>query len=255
MNLSRPFLAIIVTAALALGGVAPVASAASTAQPLTLVGPTDGQKLKTPYVKFSWEAPVDEQMVEIVVSTSKKTASNGKLPTRGKNYLTTWYPDLGSSTFTDKTYSYAPDTYYWQVLATDAAGVEYLSPVRDFVVPVFFELSKAKVKMIKAKYDGQRYLEGSAVMQCNYGESQYYTQFVMDVYKGKKRISQSIVGQGDCLGMFKIKTAAIAKPPAKGTKLTIKLYGRSTHNSTVRWGGSKIKKTKGEVTTIKYTVK
>lgn len=255
MKLSRPFLAILVTAALAIGGVAPVASAATTAQPLTLVGPTNGQKLKTPYVTFSWEAPADEQGVDIVVSTAKKTGSNGKLPTKGKNYLTTWIAEAGSTTFTDKTYSYAPDTYYWQVSTTDAAGVEYLSPVRKFVVPVFFELSKEKVKMIKAKYNGQRYIEGSAVMQCNYGESQYYTQFVMDVYKGKKRISQSIVGQGNCLGMFRIKTAAIAEPPAKGTKLTIKLYGRSTHNSTVRWGGSKIKKAKGKVTTIKYTVK
>lgn len=259
MKHSRTIFAITVAAALAVAGVAPAASADPATQPLTLLGPSNGQKLATPYVPFSWQAPADEQSVEIVVSTSATTGASGKLPQSGKKYLTSeWIDSPGASTFVDKKYAYSPGTYYWQVETTDGAGTEYLSRVRKFVVPVFFQLSKVKLKMIHEAYNGKRALAASVVMKCNYAQDQYYTQFSMDVYKGSKRISHGAVAQGNCVGMYPIKTEGLFEPSASlksGTKLTIKLYGHSTNDSTVRWGGAAIKKAKGAVTTLHYTYK
>jgi hypothetical protein len=254
MKISRALVAAAASIALVLGAGTVGASADPAPQPLTLVTPKSGAKATSPYVAFAWQAPAGQEQATIAVSRTS-TTKNGLLPTRGKNAVGTWDVDGAAATLTDKRYSYPPDTYYWQVTATDAAGLTYRSAVRKLVVPVFFELSKVKAKAIREAGNGKRAVLVSAVMRCNYAEDQYYTQFTMVTFAGKRSLGRSIVAQGNCVGMYPTRTEVLVEPGSlkKGTKLTLKVRGRSTMDSTVRWGGSDIKKANGPVTTLHFT--
>ena len=256
MKLSRALVAAATALALVLGSGSLAASADPAPQPLTLVAPQTGAKVTSPYVTFTWQAPAGQEQAIIVVSRTSRT-KNGLLPSSGRNVVGPWYVDSAAGTFTDKRYSYSPDTYYWQVTARDAAGNSYRSAVRKFVVPVFFELSKVKAKAIREAGNGKRAVLVRAIMRCNYAEPQYYTQLTMVTTAGKRSLGRSITGYGNCVGMYPIKVETLVEPGGlkKGTKLTLKLRGRSTKNSTVRWGGADIKKANGPVTTLHFTWK
>lgn len=254
MKISRALLATASAVALVLGAGTVSASADPAPQPLTLLTPKSGAKVTSPYVTFTWQAPVDQEQATITVSRTS-TTKNGLLPTRGRNVVGPWDVDSAAGTFTDKRYSYSPDTYWWQVTARDAAGGTYRSAVQKFVVPVFFELSKVKAKAIREAGNGKRAVLVSAIMRCNYAEDQYYTQFTMVSFAGKRSLGRSAVAQGNCVGMFPTRTEVLVEPGSlrKGTKLTLKVRGLSTMDSTVRWGGAAIKKAKGPVTTLHFT--
>lgn len=254
MKISRALVAAAAAIALVLGAGTVGASAEPAPQPLALVTPKGGAKVTSPYVTFAWQAPVGQEQATIAVSRTR-TTKNGLLPTRGRNVVGTWDVNGAAGTFTDKRYSYSPDTYYWQVTALDATGATYRSAVRKLVVPVFFELSKVKAKAIREAGNGKRAVLVSAIMRCNYAEDQYYTQFTMVTFAGKRSLGRSVVAQGNCVGMFPTRTEVLVEPGSlkKGTKLTLKVRGRSTMDSTVRWGGAAIKKANGPVTTLHLT--
>ncbi|MFD1722326.1 hypothetical protein [Amnibacterium endophyticum] len=253
MKFSRALAAAATALALVLGGGAVSASADPVPQPLTLLTPTTGVKVASPYVTFTWQAPADQEQAIVRVSRSKRT-KGGLLPLSGRNSIT-GYVDSSAGTFRDARYSYSPDTYYWQVTARDAAGNTYRSAVRRFVVPVFFQLSKMRAKAVREAGNGRRAVLVRGIMRCNYAEPQYYTQLTMVTTAGKRRLGRSITGYGNCLGMHPNKVETLVEPGSlkKGTKLTLKIRGRSTMDSTVRWGGAHIKKANGPVTTLHFT--
>ena len=256
MKLTTPFAVIAAVAILAVGSVVPAASAAPL--PLALVGPTQGQELDTPYPEFSWTLPANTLESEVIVSRAKTLSANGLLSTSGKNYMISNDFFAGESTYNDPGFSFSPDTYYWQVNAVDLDGNSYVSAVQKFSVPLFMDLKKEKTKVGKMQYNGQRAIFGNATMYCNYDQEQYYTQFVMEVWKGKKKLATSSQARGDCAYYRAVKSEAVWAPPASlksGTKLTIKLYGAQTHKSTIKWGGIKLPKSKGPVTTLTVTWK
>jgi hypothetical protein len=256
MKLSHALAAISISVLLAGGVVVPAASAAPA--PLTLIGPTQGEKLDTPYPTFSWAVPANVSESQVIVSRDKTTGADGLLKTAGKNYMLSESFYAGESSYRDKGYSFSPDDYYWQVNAVDVDGNTFVSAVQKFSVPLLRELKKAKTKIAKMQYNGQRAIFGNATAYCNYGSEQYYTQFVMEVWKGKKKLATSRQARGDCLFYFGVKSEAVWAPPASlksGTKLTIKLYVAQTHKSTKKWGGIVLPKSKGPVTTLKITWK
>ena len=112
-----------------------------------------------------------------------------------------------------------------------------------------------EAKAIREAGNGKRAVLVSAIMRCNYAEDQYYTQFTMVTFAGKRSLGRSVVAQGNCVGMFPTRTEVLVEPGSlkKGTKLTLKVRGRSTMDSTVRWGGAAIKKANGPVTTLHLT--
>jgi hypothetical protein len=255
VQLSRALVAAATALVLIVGGGSLTAAAdpEPAPQPLTLVAPSTGEKADSPYVTFSWQAPADQEQAVIAVSTTS-TTKNGVLPSSGRNAFA-WYVDSAAGTYTDKRYSYPPDTYWWQVTARDAAGNTYRSAVWKVVVPVFFELSKVKAKAITEAGNGQRAVLVTAIMRCNYAEDQYYTQFTMVTTAGRRSLGRSITAYGNCVGMYPTKVETLVEPGAlpKGTKLTMRLRGRSTMDSTVRWGGAAIKKANGPITTLHFT--
>lgn len=254
MKLLRALAAATASVALVLGAGTVAASAAPAPQPLTLLTPTSGGKVGSPVVTFTWQAPAGQTEATVRVARTATTRNGVLQPTR-RNAVDEADVTGAAGRYTLKDYDYPPDTYYWQVEATDAAGVEYRSAVRRFVVPVFFQLSKVKAEAITESYNRKRAVQVSAVMRCNYAQDQYYTQFAMAVLVGKKVIGRSSVAQGDCVGMYPTRTKVIFEPGSlkRGTKLTLQVYGESTHDSTVRWGGSSIKKAKGPKTTLRFT--
>lgn len=253
MKLSRALVAVAAAVAVVLGGGVMPASADPAPQALTLLTPTTGAKVSSPWVTFTWQAPAGQEQAIVRVSRSNRT-QDGLLPLSGRDSITS-YVDSSAGTFTDKRYSYSPDTYYWQVTARDAAGNTYRSGIRKFVVPVFFQLSKMRAKAIREPGNGKRAVLVRGIMRCNYAESQYYTQLTMVTTAGKRSLGRSITGYGNCVGMIPTRVETLVEPGAlkKGTRLTLKVRGRSTMDSTVRWGGADIKKANGPVTTLHFT--
>ena len=256
MKLSRTVATITAAALLALGALAPAASAAPL--PLALGAPAQGEEVDTPYPEFTWTLPANTTQSQVIVSRENTTGANGLLSTRGKKVMFSTDFYAGESTYHDPDYAFSPDTYYWQVNALDADGNPYVSAVQKFTVPLFMDLKKEKTKIGKMQYNGQRAIFGNATMYCNYAEQQYYTQFVMEVWKGKKKLATSGQARGDCAYYSGVKSEAVWAPPASlksGTKLTIKLYGEQTHKSSIKWGGIKLPKSKGPATTLTITWK
>jgi hypothetical protein len=252
---SRFLTAIAATAALAAGalvGAVPAASAGP--QPITVLSPAPGEQVDSAYPDFSWQAPVDAQSTTVDVSAASTVGKNGFLTQDKDNYVGISDVRAGVSSYQDKKYSYSPGTYYWRVTTMDDAGVAYASEVQKFVVPMIFDISKAKASVKTVQYSGKRGVIANAVMQCNFPYDQYYTQFRMDVYRGKKLLSSGGQARGDCVGMRKTRVEALFEPPASmpsGTKLTLKIYGAYTH------GYAKLgyKKMTGPKTTLTVTWK
>jgi len=198
-------------------------------QPMNQVAPLDGAKLKSPYPTFSWQLPVGAGNTRVVVSTSPKTDAAGYLPDFAEPNYRVETAKVGASTLTSKNV-YEPGKYYWQVVAQDlTTGTAYLSTVRSFTAPVYFELVHFRAKIAKNGANNINQVEVNGSLKCSvaYG-TKNHVLLTIKVYKGTKRIGTQEREAGDCNSMSKTREFANFQPQPgsikKGTKLTVKVF-------------------------------